>query len=440
MKKLFGSPLREREITTFRQELNHQCNQIMVFVSLISFAWLPYIPKDQALHPGQPLIVALRIGLPLLGVLIFLLRLHPRFKNRGLAALIIFGGYLEIATGIITGLSGGHSVYIGGYLFILTLLAIVPIPRKAAWSILGLSLLSFALFGYLQGMTFSSPEEFYSLNDLISTALVAAVFIFLVDGIRHRSWEKSKVIQDQNRRLAQDKEKIDHLLLNILPAPVARELKETGSVKPVMYPEATVVFTDFVGFTRIAETLEPETLVAELDQAFSRFDEIMGIYGLEKLKTIGDSYMFAGGIPHPSPNHRIDCILASLDILRWIQEKNGSIHWEIRIGINTGPLMAGVVGDKKFVYDIWGDSVNVASRLETGGIPGHVNITESTKKGLEKLFEIIPRGKIVTKNRGELEMYLLPRLKREYSADEEGFIPNAAFWKEYTRRKKAETT
>jgi class 3 adenylate cyclase len=247
------------------------------------------------------------------------------------------------------------------------------------------------------------------------------------------SWIKSKKIEQQREELKSDKEKIDKLLLNILPPSIAHELKEKGYVQPVFYEAATIVFTDFVGFTKITEKLTPDQLVRELDEMFSHFDRVMDKYGLEKLKTIGDAYMYAGGVPIVNNTHEIDAVLGALELQAFIEKLNeqkkrdGRPIFEIRIGINTGPLMAGVVGEKKFVYDVWGDSVNIASRMESSGERGRVNISESTYMRIKDCFETEYRGQIMAKNKGAIDMYFVQRIIPDLSHDPAGLYPNKRF-------------
>jgi len=293
-------------------------------------------------------------------------------------------------------------------------------------------------------MEFATVSARYSLNDLITTAVVASVFIYILDRTRFRSWEKSRKIENQKNEIQSDKEKIDRLLLNILPPSVADELKGHGYVKPVHFRRATIVFTDFVGFTQIAEKLSPEELVNELDSAFRYFDSIMDKYNLEKLKTIGDSYMYAGGVPVENNTHEIDAVLAALEIQDYFNKlkskkiSSGQTYWELRIGVNTGPMMAGVVGEKKFVYDVWGDSVNIASRLESSGEPGRVNISESTCSRVSGFFDIEARGRVTAKHKGAIDMYFVTGIKEELAADGSRLIPNDQFHYLYNKRKNGE--
>jgi class 3 adenylate cyclase len=238
----------------------------------------------------------------------------------------------------------------------------------------------------------------------------------------------------------QEKEKSDLLLLNILPRKIADELKLHGQVEPTFYESMSVMFTDFEKFTQIAEKLTPHELVKELDTCFTQFDKISGKFKLEKLKTIGDSFMCAGGIPNINNTHAIDCSLAALEILsfmndmRSINESLQKAYWEIRIGIHSGPVMAGVVGERKFAYDIWGDTVNTASRMESSGTSGKINISHSSYELIKEYFECEYRGEIKAKNKGMIKMFYLNRIKKEFSKDENGFVPNEIFWDKYNAK------
>ncbi len=428
---------------TFKQELNYQCGRILFAGSLItSVAWLPYLPIDNQLHPDEPLLPILRIGLSLVSVIIFILYMTRRFPESNLLFLDIIGAYLAISCALITALTKADPVYIGGNLFVLTILAVVPVRRQAALAILAASLITFFGVGLLKGVSFHTMSARYGLNDLLTTAVVVVLFIYLLDNSRYMSWVKSKKIEIQREEMKSDKEKIDKLLLNILPESVARELKDQGFVKPVFYDAVTIVFTDFVGFTKISELLTPDQLVKELDDAFSLFDRLMDKYGLEKLKTIGDAYMFAGGVPVVNNTHEIDAVLGSLeirDVVEKINRKKKKAEWpvfEIRIGINTGPLMAGVVGEKKFVYDVWGDSVNLAKRMESAGARGQVNISAVTYERVKDFFVTEQRGQILAKNKGAVNMYFVKRIKPELSLDAAGLQPNEIFWEMYHERQK----
>ncbi|MEQ8353696.1 MAG: GAF domain-containing protein [Leptospiraceae bacterium] len=225
----------------------------------------------------------------------------------------------------------------------------------------------------------------------------------------------------------------DALLENVLPSVTAKELKESGRVEPVYFDNVSVMFTDFVGFTKAAARLTPAELIQELDGCFSQFDEVSRRNNLEKLKTIGDAYMCAGGLPVPNEGHAIDACLTALEFRSFMNQmaavkgQLGYEFWQIRIGIHSGPVTAGVIGQNKFSYDIWGDTVNVASRMESSGSPGMVNISGATYELVKDLFQCEYRGKVQAKGKGELDMYFVHRIKPELSADEGGLLPNAMF-------------
>ncbi len=221
------------------------------------------------------------------------------------------------------------------------------------------------------------------------------------------------IVYRQRNRISKEKKRSDGLLLNILPEEVAEELKNKGTAEAKLIESATVLFTDFKGFTQFSEKLTPKELVAEIDYCFSAFDAIVQKYEVEKIKTIGDSYMCAGGLPLPNNTHATDVVKAALDIQEFMQklkierEATGKLFLEIRIGIHTGPVVAGIVGVKKYSYDIWGDTVNTASRMESSGEAGKINISGTTYELVKDKFKCIYRGKIEAKNKGEVDMYFL---------------------------------
>ncbi|HNE22414.1 MAG: GAF domain-containing protein [Leptospirales bacterium] len=278
----------------------------------------------------------------------------------------------------------------------------------------------------------SDEEMNLSQEDITRLSILAEHLAGIVFG--SNLFQQVRVAKNQ---ADEERGKSERLLLNILPGDVAAELKEKGATEPVLYESVSVMFTDFKGFTQIAETMTPRELIQDLDACFVQFDKITERFNLEKLKTIGDSYMCAGGIPKRNTTHAVDCVLAALEIqafmnlMRDIKENQGLPYWELRLGIHTGPLVAGVIGEKKFAYDVWGDTVNTASRMESSGVPGRINISGTTYEEVKDLFECEYRGLVNAKNKGEVAMYYVLGIKPEFAQDGDPRAPNAKFWQQY---------
>ncbi len=221
--------------------------------------------------------------------------------------------------------------------------------------------------------------------------------------------ERTVEIRHQRDEIHVQERKSHSLLLNILPATIADELKATGTVEPVGFEDVTVCFTDFVGFTLSSEKLAPAKLVDALNEYFTAFDEIIARYGLEKLKTIGDSYMFASGLPERRSSHAVDAVMAALEMVEVVKRlalKPDGTGWNIRVGLHSGPVVAGVVGIRKFAFDIWGNTVNFAARMESSGVPGSVNLSDATNTLLRGLIATTFRGNVKIKEGRELPMFL----------------------------------
>jgi class 3 adenylate cyclase len=241
---------------------------------------------------------------------------------------------------------------------------------------------------------------------------VTLIFLFaryrIVQLNRNKLRRKNEIIEAERKRS-------DDLLKNILPEEVAEELKEKGEAQAVQFNLVTVLFTDFKGFTAMSEKVSAQDLVRDLNDCFSAFDHIAEKYGIEKIKTIGDAYMAAGGLPVPNKTHAADVVGAAFEMRNFIADGKarkmaaGLPYFEIRIGIHTGPVVAGIVGVKKFQYDIWGDTVNTASRMESSGEVGRVNISEVTYELIkgDSRFEFESRGLVAAKGKGDLQMYFV---------------------------------
>ncbi len=258
-------------------------------------------------------------------------------------------------------------------------------------------------------------------------------FLYMIEDMDKISVDfenQKKEFEKQKNELESEKKKSDELLYNILPITIAEELKLFNCVEPKYYSNVSVMFADFQSFTKSCENLKFYELVKQLNTYFIRFDEIVGKYRIEKIKTIGDAYMCAGGVPVEDKTNPIEIILASLEIQKFVNELNnennakGLPYWNLRLGIHTGPVYAGVVGKTKITYDIWGDTVNVASRMESGGKIGKVNISEATYQQIKNYFDCTYRGEIEAKNKGKIKMYFVHKIKSEFAEDNCGLIPN----------------
>ncbi len=253
------------------------------------------------------------------------------------------------------------------------------------------------------------------LNRLIFIIIVGALALFFIVIEYFRKRRTTIILRDKNEEIAQEKDKSENLLLNILPTTVAEELKEHGKTSSFRYDNATVMFTDFKGFTTFAGQNDPEDVVAMLDYYFRGFDEIISHFPIEKIKTIGDAYLCVAGAPEPDPDHAKHIVQAALIFQEFVRKSahktfgKGSELLEMRIGIHSGPLVAGVVGSTKFAYDVWGDTVNVAARMEQASESGQINVSETVVQECGDEFHFHYRGELEAKNKGKLKMFFVER-------------------------------
>lgn len=321
-------------------------------------------------------------------------------------------------------MGGAHYYFIPG-LVIATMLSSRLRDTILAFVLFGATAIGIAVLEYVRPqwiIMLSTPRERFF--DIASNFFFAQIFTGIL-------------VMVLTRNLNQERKKSDRLLLNILPESIAAELKKNDRVPPLHYRSASVVFTDLVGFTGIAERLSPPELIAELDGFFRHVDQIARRHNIEKIKTIGDAYMAAGGIPTPNQTHAVDTVLAALEIHEYMAEMRarkmaaGHAYWELRLGIHSGPLVAGVIGQEKFAYDIWGDTVNTASRMESSGAAGRINISGATYEMIKDFFVCEYRGKVAAKNKGEIDMYFVNGIRPELSRDASALAPNTRFFELY---------
>lgn len=260
-------------------------------------------------------------------------------------------------------------------------------------------------------------QEGENIRNVLALASAFILVLALLFYFRFRAKKRAaNELTLKNAMIEEEQKRSDGLLLNILPPAIAQELKTRNKVAARRYDQATVMFTDFIGFTTISERLSPERLVEELDYCFSNFDRIIEKYRIEKIKTVGDAYICASGLSEQvaSPGDMVKAALEIQDFLLHVKAERmdqGLPYFEARVGVHTGPVVAGVVGAKKFAYDIWGDTVNISARMEEACEPGRVNVSEDTYWLAKYEFEWQHRGKIAAKNKGTMDMYYVVSMK-----------------------------
>ena len=312
-------------------------------------------------------------------------------------------------------IGGYQSIYHGLPQAVICAFGLAQLKLRAGWllsiiCIIGNYVITSDIFNWQdQGDIFGghfnniAPSTF-----ILSIAIIMTIYNFMVRYYRRKNFLSEKIIEEEKRAT-------EELLLNILPKETAEELRTNGSSSAREFAHVNVLFSDFQNFTQISGQFSPSELVEELNVCFREFDHIVEIYGVEKIKTIGDAYMCVSGMPDPDKSNTNDIIKVALEMMAFmqkrkeIQEAKNLIGFDMRIGINTGPVIAGIVGFKKFQYDIWGDTVNMASRMETHGEIGKINISEATKLSLDDTdqFDIQIRGGIAVKGKGDVEMYFI---------------------------------
>lgn len=300
----------------------------------------------------------------------------------------------------------GYSSGVAVVWFLIIILPYMTFPRKArnmahVFSILAcLTLIVCVIFQSNMPAHFGGLDP--NVSQIVNVSITGFICLILISSM-------SVLIDKSEESLMAEQKKSDDLLHNILPANIVRDLKENGKTIPKRHKNITVLFTDFEGFTEHVASISAITLVNELNDIFGRFDQIMEETEVEKIETIGDAYMAASGLENAMTNHAANCIRAAQMMLSYLEKRNKSheIIWRMRVGVHSGSAVAGVVGKKKFAYDLFGDTINTASRIESAGEVGKINISSSTHELIKNDFTCLSRGKIFAKGKGELEMYFV---------------------------------
>lgn len=337
--------------------------------------------------------------------LMFLLVLHFNGKGWRVLASTWFTATAYIGVILFLYLLGYASgVYVIFYIIIIT--PYMTFPQKARKLAIGFSILG--VLTLILSVAFQSSitahydvmdPYFLQMVNISTTGLICLTI----------AWTLSVLIDRSEKSLKAEQKRSDDLLHNILPVNVAKDLKETGKTVPKRHKSVTIMFTDFKGFTELVASMPAITLVNELNDIFGRFDEIVEEAGVEKIETIGDAYVAASGLEEEVTQHAINCITAAKRMLSYLEERNKQheIKWSMRVGIHSGPIVSGVVGKKKFSYDLFGDTINTASRMESSSEPGKINISGPTLQLVKDDIDYDYRGKIHAKGKGEMEMYFV---------------------------------
>jgi adenylate cyclase len=385
---------------------------------LISVLILPISAVWGALYLafGSPVgVVPLVYFAVLLGAILVFSRTgdFPRFLWVGQAAILLaptlsmipLGGFLN---------SGGVGLW--GIVAPLGALVFSEVASAARWYVAYLVVfLGSGIVGEIIGPVWELPPDWFTSTMLALNIAVGGTIVFTLLAVFARER------RDALSALRQEQAKAENLLLNILPRSIADKLKAQTQPIADHFQSASILFADVADFTPWSERLTPAEVVSYLDHLFSHFDNLAERYGLEKIKTIGDCYMVASGVPTPRPDHARALAFMALDMLEAMRSGDAHLGLELRVGINSGPVVAGVIGRKRFLYDLWGDAVNTASRMESHGTPGRIQITRATYELLEDEFECEPRGTIAVKGKGEVQVwYLLGRRGDTVSAATRG--------------------
>jgi len=346
----------------------------------------------------------------------------PFLLRRNVPLAIVANAYilaLGISLSAIMSISGGvyHTATDPQLMVLMPVMALLFLNYRWAIFWFAMAVVTVAVFGILQlyGVDFSIDMnyKYIQLQNLLAVIGHIVLLVMVINIFEKQKNHAMTTLEQKNKIIEEEKQRSEELLLNILPAEVMLELKKTGRTTARNYDLATVMFVDFKDFTLISNNLTPEELVTAIDHYFETFDNIIADHDVEKIKTVGDAYLCAGGLPIPNTKNPVEMVDVAFKFVRAVEElkkertAENKISFDIRVGIHSGPLIAGVVGIKKFAYDIWGDAVNTAARMQQNGFEGKINVSGTTYELIKHRFHCAPRGRIEAKNKGLVDMYFV---------------------------------
>jgi class 3 adenylate cyclase len=373
--------------------------------------WLLAVPVVTGLRPSEGKAIAIIILAAMVPTQVAFLILSSRpwflrWMQLGSAFVNITAGVGEV---LLLVRAGALDRYGFAVIMVQVVFASLALRLRFVYALVA-TCLQIGFYVFMYRMVGVAPEAMAATSFLILCVQAAAMFgAYSLERSDRVLYLQQQLIEEQTRGLEEERKKTEKLLLNVLPAPIAARLKEHDGAIAEAFADATILFSDIVGFTPLASRLSPTALVALLDDIFTRFDDLAERHGLEKIKTIGDAYMVVGGVPTRRADHALAIARMGLDMLEAVAECGRKTGYPlgIRIGINSGPVVAGVIGKKKFIYDLWGDAVNTASRMESHGLSGQVHVSEATAAQLAGFFELETRGTITVKGKGEMRTFFL---------------------------------
>jgi class 3 adenylate cyclase len=429
MKHIFGAslvePIPEQYKEQFRQRLNVQNCRRTFIINIISVSftsllflldWMRYQRGNLFGDPIKNLLVATHVLVLFQLIPMWLIARHFTAVKEGaydygrklslLTLILLIIAMLPMS--VISFMNRGSVAIFAIYIGVINIVVLLPHRDRLILNGLNTGVFLVAVVWLRRN---NIDLLVVNVSETLALMIPNLVFATYQYNLSVKQFKNVRLLAAQKDEIESEKKRSDDLLHNILPVSIADELRQNGFAQPRKYEEATVLFSDFSGFSHICRQLSPEELISDLSYCFGRFDEIIALYGIERIKTIGDAYMCVAGVPEPTPDHALRMMYVARDmhhfLAEWEQERlqTGQPVFRARIGVHSGPVTGGVVGTAKFAFDIWGDTVNVAARMEHNSSPGRINVSADTYQLTKDQFDFMARGSIPVKNIGEVEMY-----------------------------------